>query len=102
MTDTAGELADKTERLVDAANDAGGPDNITAVLVKYTSAEDDPDTSEMFSDKNTSEIDTAETGEMTITAQNNRSRGGRKNNAKSSGKTRRAAKDDKNTGAEDD
>lgn len=31
------ELANKTEKLIDAANDRGGPDNITALLVKCTS-----------------------------------------------------------------
>ncbi len=35
ILDTETELADKTDRLIEAANDAGGPDNITAVLVKY-------------------------------------------------------------------
>ena len=35
VTDIASELGDKTDRLIDAANAAGGPDNITAVLVKY-------------------------------------------------------------------
>ena len=35
IIDTQTELADKTDRLIEAANDAGGPDNITAVLVKY-------------------------------------------------------------------
>lgn len=36
VTDVESELSDKTERLVEAANAAGGPDNITAVLIKYT------------------------------------------------------------------
>ncbi len=35
VLDTESELADKTERLIAAANEAGGPDNITAVLIKY-------------------------------------------------------------------
>lgn len=35
VTDVESELSDKTDRLIAAANDAGGPDNITAVLVKY-------------------------------------------------------------------
>ncbi len=35
VLDTDAELADKTERLIAAANEAGGPDNITAVLIKY-------------------------------------------------------------------
>jgi len=35
VTDVANELRDKTDRLIKAANDAGGPDNITVVLVKY-------------------------------------------------------------------
>ena len=35
VTDVEAELSDKTDRLIKAANDAGGPDNITAVLVKY-------------------------------------------------------------------
>lgn len=35
IIDTGTELSDKTDRLIEAANDAGGPDNITAVLVKY-------------------------------------------------------------------
>lgn len=36
VTDVEAELSDKTEKLIEAANAAGGPDNITAVLVKYT------------------------------------------------------------------
>ncbi len=35
VTDVEAELGDKIDRLIGAANDAGGPDNITAVLVKY-------------------------------------------------------------------
>ncbi|MBQ2766416.1 MAG: Stp1/IreP family PP2C-type Ser/Thr phosphatase [Clostridia bacterium] len=35
VTDIEAELCDKTDRLIKAANDAGGTDNITAVLVKY-------------------------------------------------------------------
>lgn len=35
VTDIESELCDKTDRLIKAANDAGGTDNITAVLVKY-------------------------------------------------------------------
>lgn len=35
VTDIESELSDKTDSLIDAANAAGGPDNITAVLVKY-------------------------------------------------------------------
>ncbi len=35
VTDIQTELRDKTEKLIDAANTSGGPDNITAVLVKY-------------------------------------------------------------------
>ena len=35
VTDIESELCDKTDRLIKAANDAGGADNITAVLVKY-------------------------------------------------------------------
>lgn len=35
VTDVEAELSDKTDLLIKAANDAGGPDNITAVLVKY-------------------------------------------------------------------
>lgn len=35
VTDIQAELCDKTEKLIDAANASGGPDNITAVLVKY-------------------------------------------------------------------
>ncbi len=35
--DADAELADKTDKLIAAANEAGGPDNITAVLLKYTS-----------------------------------------------------------------
>lgn len=40
VLDTENELADKTDRLIEAANAAGGPDNITAVLVKYTKTEE--------------------------------------------------------------
>lgn len=36
VNDVEAELSDKTERLIEAANSAGGPDNITAVLIKYT------------------------------------------------------------------
>ncbi len=36
VTDVEAELQDKTTRLIEAANASGGPDNITAVLVKYT------------------------------------------------------------------
>ncbi len=35
VTDVETELNDKTDSLIKAANDAGGPDNITAILVKY-------------------------------------------------------------------
>lgn len=35
ITDVEAELSDKAERLINAANAAGGPDNITAVLVKH-------------------------------------------------------------------
>ncbi len=35
VTDIESELSDKTDKLIDAANEAGGPDNITAVLVKH-------------------------------------------------------------------
>lgn len=35
ILDTETELADKTDRLIEAANNEGGPDNITAVIVKY-------------------------------------------------------------------
>ena len=39
VTDVESELSDKIDRLIGAANDAGGPDNITAVLVKYVKEE---------------------------------------------------------------
>ncbi len=35
VTDVEAELRDKTEKLIEAANDRGGPDNITAILVKH-------------------------------------------------------------------
>lgn len=35
VTDVETELKDKADKLINAANDAGGPDNITAVLFKY-------------------------------------------------------------------
>ncbi len=41
IPDTDAELSEKTARLIEAANDAGGPDNITALLVKYTNSEPD-------------------------------------------------------------
>ncbi len=35
VTDIEAELHDKTDKLIAAANDLGGPDNITAILVKH-------------------------------------------------------------------
>ena len=40
ITETDYELEDKTRRLIDMANEGGGGDNITAVLMKYTAASD--------------------------------------------------------------
>ncbi len=36
VTDVEAELKDKTNHLIDAVNDMGGPDNITVVLAKYS------------------------------------------------------------------
>jgi len=46
VTDVDQELADKTVRLIEAANKAGGPDNITALLIKYTRQEECADGSD--------------------------------------------------------
>jgi protein phosphatase len=39
LADTDGDLAAKADRLIEAANEAGGPDNVTVVLARYDSNE---------------------------------------------------------------
>ncbi len=41
LSDSESELSEKTARLIDAANAAGGPDNITALLIKCMGETDD-------------------------------------------------------------